>query len=168
MTPTSARVTRVPRLVPAPERPPAGPHATVTPAGPVAVTRGGRSVLQRRAALALTLIGLAMVPWVVYLHMGLPATAHASHWAWTWTGLDGLEGGGLLSTGLLLRRGDHRACLTAVVTAALLVADAWFDTMTAAPGADLAQAVVMAACAELPLAAACTLIAVRVLPRPGR
>ncbi len=37
--------------------------------------------------------------------------------------------------------------------------DAWFDTVTAAPGEELAAAVAMALCAELPLAAVCTALA---------
>ncbi|ATY11612.1 hypothetical protein CU254_14945 [Amycolatopsis sp. AA4] len=124
-------------------------------------------LLLRRTATVLTVLGLAMVPWLVFLHTELPATAQAAHWAWTWTGLDSLEALGLLSTGLLLKRGDRRACLTSAATAALLVVDAWFDTMTAAPGADFTMAVLMAVLAELPLAAACAVLATRAFPRPG-
>ncbi|MDH6113703.1 hypothetical protein P3T36_007225 [Kitasatospora sp. MAP12-15] len=119
----------------------------------------------RRVATALTVLGLAMIPWLFVLHTGLPATAQASHWAWTWTGLDTLEAIGLLSTGLLLRRGDQRACLTAAATSTLLLIDAWFDTMTATPGTDLLTAELMAAFVELPLAAACATLAIRTFPR---
>ncbi|UKD51218.1 MULTISPECIES: hypothetical protein [Amycolatopsis] len=122
----------------------------------------------RRVATVLTVLGLAMIPWLVYLHTELPATAQASHWAWTWTGLDSFEALGLLSTGLLLRCGDRRACLSSAATSALLLADAWFDTMTAAPGPDFTLAVLMAVFAELPLAAACAVLATRAFPRPGR
>ncbi|MFE5591940.1 hypothetical protein [Streptomyces sp. NPDC056549] len=122
----------------------------------------------RRAATVLTVLGLAMIPWLVFLHTGLPATAQDSQWAWTWTGLDGFEALGLLSTGLLLRRGDYRACLTSAATSALLLVDAWFDTMTAAPGSDFKLAVLMAVFAELPLAVACAVLATRTFPRPGR
>ncbi|MFF5235370.1 hypothetical protein [Dactylosporangium sp. NPDC000521] len=75
-------------------------------------------LLLRRAARVLTVLGLAMIPWLVFLHNGLPATAQALHWAWTWTGLDSFEALGLLCTGLLLRRGDCRACLTSAATSA--------------------------------------------------
>ncbi|MFJ9153140.1 hypothetical protein ACIRP7_34930 [Streptomyces sp. NPDC102270] len=114
------------------------------------------------------MLGLVMIPWLVFLNTGLPATAQASHWAWTWTGLDSFEALGLLSTGLLLRRGDCRACLTSAATSALLLIDAWFDTMTAAPGSDFRLAVLMAVFAELPLAVACAVLATRTFPRPGR
>ena len=133
------------------------PDAVAAPAIP----RGG-------AATVLIVLGLAMVPWLVVLHTCLPGTAESAHWAWAWTGLDSLEAAGLLGTGLLLRRGDLRACLTAAATATLLLVDAWFDTMTAAPGADLTSAVLMAVCAELPLAGACAVLATRTFPRLGR
>ncbi|MFC9646023.1 hypothetical protein ACFTZF_47360 [Streptomyces mirabilis] len=67
-----------------------------------------------------------------------------------------------------LRRNPRR-CLTATATAALLVVDAWFDVTTSRPGPELATAVVMAVCAELPMAAAvCTVLAVRALPSRTR
>ncbi|MEU8870589.1 hypothetical protein AB0D24_05375 [Streptomyces javensis] len=74
-------------------------------------------------------------------------------------GLDALEALGPLSTAALRRRGDGRHRLTAAATGALLVVDAWFDTVTAASGGELAAAVAMALCAELPLAAVCTALA---------
>ncbi|MGW5048864.1 hypothetical protein [Streptomyces griseoluteus] len=136
-----------------------------TLAGSVTARRGVPPVAPRWVGPVLLGLGLAMIPWVVYLHTSLPATAEAPHWAWAWTGLDVLEALGLGATGLLLRRGDARASLTAMAASALLVVDAWFDTMTAAPGADLASAVAMALCAEIPLAAACALLAWRGFPR---
>ncbi|WP_328537500.1 hypothetical protein [Streptomyces sp. NBC_00344] len=137
-----------------------------SPSGPATNSRRGASpVVPRWVGPLFAGLGLAMIPWVVYLHTSLAATAHASHWAWTWTGLDALEALGLVSTGLLLRRWDARMSLTAMATSALLVVDAWFDTMTAAPGADLLSAIAMAVCAELPLAAACALVAWRGFPR---
>ncbi|WP_234532777.1 hypothetical protein [Streptomyces shenzhenensis] len=135
---------------------------------PKAAAASALPLLLRRAATVLTVLGLAMIPWLVFLYTGLPATAQASHWAWTWTGLDSFEALGLLSTGLLLRRGDCRACLTSAATSTLLLVDAWFDTMTAAPGPDFKLAVLMAVFVELPLAVACAVLATRTFPRPGR
>ncbi|WP_371641802.1 hypothetical protein [Streptomyces mirabilis] len=67
----------------------------------------------------------------------------------------------------MLRRNPRR-CLTATATAALLVVDAWFDVTASQPGPELATAVVMAVCAELPMAALCTVPAVRALPSRTR
>ncbi|MDJ0344612.1 hypothetical protein QMK19_27130 [Streptomyces sp. H10-C2] len=109
----------------------------------------------------LVALGLAMIPWLFVLATSLPATAQASHWSTAWVGLDALEAIGLIGTGLLLRRRDARRGPAAAATAMLLVVDAWFDVTTAAPGADIASAIGMAVCAELPLAALCVVLAVR-------
>ncbi|MFD4542930.1 hypothetical protein [Streptomyces bauhiniae] len=129
--------------------------------------RGVPPVAPRWAAAVLLGLGLAMIPWMVYLHTSLPATAYAPNWAWTWTGLDALEAVMLASTGVLLRRRDIRASLTATAASALLVVDAWFDTMTAAPGADRILAVAMAMGAEIPLAVVCAVLAWRGVARLG-
>lgn len=85
----------------------------------------------------------------------MPSTALVGDWNAAWVGLDALEALGLLSTAVLRRRGDDRHRLTAAATGALLVVDAWWDTVTAAPGGEPASAVAMAVCAELPPAALC-------------
>ncbi|NUP38912.1 MAG: hypothetical protein HOY76_18325, partial [Streptomyces sp.] len=53
-------------------------------------------------------------------------------------------------------------------TCALLVVDAWFDTVTAAPGAELVAALAMAVGAELPLAALCAVLALKRAPGTRR
>ncbi|MEU9468049.1 hypothetical protein AB0D78_15590 [Streptomyces avermitilis] len=68
---------------------------------------------------------------------------------------------GLITTGLLAVHGHHLHAFTATATATLLVVDAWFDTMTAAPGGNQLPAVAMAFGAELPLAVMCVVLAVR-------
>ncbi|MEU5923256.1 hypothetical protein [Streptomyces antimycoticus] len=82
------------------------------------------------------------------------ATGTSRGWAWTPS-----KRWGCSPTAALRRRGDDRHRLTAAATGALLVVDAWFDTVTAAPGGELAAAVAMALGAELPLAAVCTALA---------
>ncbi|MHC3475033.1 hypothetical protein ACYF6T_41035 [Streptomyces sp. 7R007] len=106
-----------------------------------------------------------MVPWLVFLAQSLPTTTRVRHWSTAWVGLDALEAIGLAATGRLLLRQDPRCSLTATATAALLVADAWFDVTTSAAGAEFATAVAMALGLELPMATACTAVALRSLPR---
>ncbi|MFF0433727.1 hypothetical protein ACFYU9_16025 [Streptomyces sp. NPDC004327] len=125
-------------------------------------TAGGRAA--RWTGPVLIGLGLALIPWVVYLHVGMPATAQEARWAWTWTGLDALEALALIGTGRLLMRRDPRASLTATAVTALLVVDAWFDTMTASSGEDLVWAIVLAVVAELPLAVVCARLAWRGFP----
>lgn len=125
---------------------------------------GGRRPTKLGAALALA--GLAMIPWVFYLSATLPASARDAHWSLAWVGLDSSEALALLATGCFLLRRDNRCVLTAVATAVLLLADAWFDVTSAPPGPDLATAILMAVLAEIPLALLCALLAARVLRTP--
>jgi hypothetical protein len=118
-------------------------------------------------APALSLAGLAMIPWLAALGWFLPGTATVPHWNLAWVGLDGLEAVGLFTTGRLIRRGDRRYTVTATLTGTALLIDAWFDMLTAASRGDLLAAVLMACIAELPLSALCFLLALRV-SRPAR
>jgi phosphoribosylamine---glycine ligase len=144
-----------PRARPARRARPEGPGARI-PAGPV-------------RALAGTMIaaGLGLLPWMVYLAVSLPASPRAWHWPAAWVGLDALEAAGLAATGILLRRGDARYCLTAAATSALLITDAWFDVTTAPPGPGAAESAAMALLAELPTAAVCAVLAWRGLASHG-
>jgi hypothetical protein len=117
-----------------------------------------------RLGVALIGSGLALVPWLFVLATGLPSTVAAAHWPAAWAGFDGLEALGLITTGVLVRRGDHRRCLPAAVTATLLVVDAWFDVVTAASGAERTAALAMAGCLELPLAFVCSVVAALTFP----
>ena len=115
----------------------------------------------RRAAYGLIGCGSVVFGWAFVLCVTLPARTTAQHWSAVWAGLDAMEALGFVATGvLLLRRGRHR-CTAAAATSALLVVDVWFDTMTAAPGAGLALALLMAGGLELPLAGVCAAIAWR-------
>ncbi|MEV7045664.1 hypothetical protein [Amycolatopsis sp. NPDC051061] len=115
---------------------------------------------------AFVLAGLAMIPWVCYLSATLPASARDAHWSLAWVGLDSCEALALFATGRFLLRRDDRCVLTAVGTAVLLLVDAWFDVTSAAPGPDLATAIVMAVFVEIPIALVCAVLAARVLRTP--
>ena len=93
------------------------------------------------------------------LGVTLPGTVSARHWSTAWIGLDVLETTGLAITGWLVLRRDARVAMTASATAALLVADAWFDMATARPQLDYLEAMLLALVIELPLAAACVVLA---------
>lgn len=133
------------------------PGAVLPSAGP-----GPRpsSVLLRRARLVALAVGGFLLPWCALLGATLPYTARVQNWSLAWVGLDAAEGAAALATAVLLARADVRAGLTAAAGGALLLADAWFDVCTSAPGLGHVIAVAEAMIAELPLAGAAFWLAV--------
>jgi hypothetical protein len=119
----------------------------------------------RWLARALVVAGLGMIPWLVLLATQLPASTVAAHWSTAWVGLDSMETIGLLATGALLLRRDHRCCLAATVTGTLIFVDAWFDVTTSAPGLAQLAAIVMAAFIELPVSLLCAGLALHLAQR---
>jgi hypothetical protein len=137
---------------------------TTAEAGPAAgpADRPATSWLGRGILLA----GLGMIPWVFILASTLPSTTRAEHWPAAWTGIDGMEAAGLITTGVALIRSHRWLCLPAAVTSALLVVDAWFDITTSAPGPAATVAIALAIFPELPMAGLCAVLAVRNAPVP--
>jgi len=126
------------------------------------VTESG-FVRMRRVRLVLmagAIVGL--IPWIVYLSITLPDSYIANNWTATWVGFDILLLLFMASTAVLglLRR--QLLILAAFTTGVLLVCDAWFDVMTAAP-ADRWLSVLTATLGELPLAAVLITGALRIL-----
>jgi hypothetical protein len=119
-----------------------------------------RAFLLRRARLVALTVGGFLLPWCALLGVTLPATTRVPHWALAWVGLDAAEGVAALATAALLARADVRAALTATAGGTLLLADAWFDVCTSAPGLDHAVAAAEAIFVELPLAGAAFWLAV--------
>jgi hypothetical protein len=118
-----------------------------------------RRLAGRGRGMLLAGCGAVLLPWVIVLAISLPARYGAAHWAAAWAGLDTLEATGLITTGLLALRGDRLLPPAAAATATVLVVDAWFDVTTSATRGDFRVALLMALCAELPLAALCTRLA---------
>lgn len=144
-----------------------GPRVGRPPLGGIAADQGWRPrTALRRLGFVFAAAGLVTVPWVFYLGASLPIAAEDAHWALGWVGLDSCEALALFATGLLLLRADNRCALTATATAVLLLIDAWFDITSAPPGSELATAIVMAVCAEVPIAVACAALALRLIRRP--
>ena len=102
----------------------------------------------------------ALLPWMVMLGVSLPATESAHHWSLAWIGLDVMETAALAVTGLLVLRRDARVGMTASAAAAFLMADAWFDIVTAQATEDVLQAAMLAVFVELPLVGLCVALAV--------
>lgn len=126
---------------------------------------GAREIVRGRREPEVRLLAgcaVALVPWIAVLAVTLPARAVARNWSLAWSGFDVLLAALLAGTAWLRRRGDVRVGALAGASAAMLLADAWFDTSTSAKGWDSAVAVCCAVFVELPLAVVCARIALRV------
>ena len=120
-------------------------------------SRPSRRVVPGVAAL-VTGSGVILLPWIAYLAVTLPPTVSARHWPLAWVGLDTAMAFGLAATGWLAVRRDRRVALAAASTGGVLLADAWFDVCTSAPGRPLAFALIDM-CIELGEAVACMILA---------
>jgi len=98
---------------------------------------------------------LALAPWIVWVFVSLPSQEVANHWEVAWGGFDVALGAFLAATGISLARRSAASATLASMTAGLLLADAWFDTMTSRGTGKLVLALVEAFCVELPLALVC-------------
>jgi hypothetical protein len=117
----------------------------------------------RRVRLAMMSAGTAaLIPWTIYLALTLPDRYVTYGWTATWVGFDVLLLMFMVATALLglLRR--QLVMMAAFTTGVLLICDAWFDVMTAAPG-DVWFSVCTAGLVELPLAVLMITGALRIL-----
>jgi len=107
----------------------------------------------RRLRLGLMIGGsVGLIPWIVLLSIKLPNSYMARNWAAAWVGFDVLLVALMALTAILGWQRRQLLILSASATGVLLICDAWFDIMTAAPE-DIAVSVTTAVCGELPLAA---------------
>jgi hypothetical protein len=108
-----------------------------------------------------TTVGLAMLPWTIWLSTSLKPHHETEHWDIAWSGFDaGLAVAFLLTATAAWRRSTWvGAC--AAATGTLLVTDAWFDIVLESHADEIRNALYLAALAELPIAAACFWIAHR-------
>lgn len=106
-------------------------------------------------------VATALIPWTVYLALTLPLHQVISHYRGVWVGYDIVLIVVLGRIGWFASRRDPRVVLTGTAGATLLVADAWFDVMTAATSVGRLGAILDAVLLELPGAVLCALLARR-------
>ncbi len=107
-------------------------------------------------------LGAVLLLWDISLAITLPTQNLNRHYGLSWVGFDALLAFALFRTGWLASKHRTQVELPAVVTANLLLVDAWFDVTSSAPGRQFWQAVLLAIVVELPLAALCLAIALKV------
>ena len=113
------------------------------------------TVIPRWVALLLTAVAAGLVVWTLYLTYALPARHVTDHWRIAWAGFDIGLALALTGTAVGVLREAQWVDATAAVAATLLITDAWFDTVLADAGHELAEAIVLAVLAEIPLALIC-------------
>ncbi|MCW2610870.1 MAG: hypothetical protein QOC93_2847 [Actinomycetota bacterium] len=143
-----------------PPTPPGPPPGESLLAGPASPERNPLTPPQGPRWIAPLFAGLGVLtlPWIVFLAFTLPHRATAHHYRLAWVGFDVVLMLALLSTAFLAWRGRRLVIVPAVVTATLLLVDAWFDVLTSG-GKQLLFSGALAVFVELPLAAVCVWIA---------
>jgi hypothetical protein len=107
---------------------------------------------RRRFLLVASLGSLVLVPWIAFLAATLPHRYEARHWTLAWVGFDVALVIGLAWTAWMAWRARPAVIFPALVSATLLVCDAWFDTTTA-QRSDVLVSALSAVLLELPMAA---------------
>jgi len=110
-------------------------------------------------------VGVLLVPWAFWLAYSLPSRHVSHHWDLAWAGFDVVLAAALLGTAFALLTGRAVGRSFAAATGALLLADAWFDIVTAGTARDRWLAVAFALVGEIPIAIVCFVLA---RPEPRR
>jgi hypothetical protein len=117
----------------------------------------------RRIRLGLMIGGsIAMIPWLAYLSITLPANYVAHNWPATWIGFDILLVAFMVATAVSGYFRRQVVMFAAFTSGVLLICDAWFDLMTAGPK-DVWVSVITALGIEVPLAILMIRGAVRIM-----
>jgi hypothetical protein len=109
---------------------------------------------RRRRWTLLLLSGSAafLVPWSVYLAATLPQSHRAHAWAVAWVGFDVALVASFAATAWFGWRSRQVVITALVVTATLLVCDAWFDLTLSWGSREEAASIFTAVVAEMPIA----------------
>jgi hypothetical protein len=106
-----------------------------------------------------TIVGF--LPWIVYLGLTLPEQVRAQHYDIAWLGFDCALWTILAVLAWATLRRHAATGPVAAVASMMLIIDAWFDIFTSsASHGEMALAITLALCGELPLAILCAWVAV--------
>ena len=111
--------------------------------------------------MVFTVVGLALLPWTIWLTSSLQPNHETTHWDLAWSGFDTALALMFLLTALAAWRRSPWVGIAAGATGTLLVTDAWFDIVLESHANEVRLAILLALVAELPVAAVCFWIAYR-------
>jgi len=106
---------------------------------------------------------LALIPWTLIYISQLPDRHTAKHWSLAWVGFDLALCAALGTTAWSALRERALLIVGLIVSATLLVCDAWFDVATSLDTSDEDMTLVTALAIELPLAIYFSVLAYRYL-----
>jgi hypothetical protein len=158
--PRSSRQAPAPTL---PQRPRSYLSWRPIPAAPEASTPHANRWIARFLAACC----LGLVPWTIGLAFSLPRSYLTHNWPLAWVGFDVILLGCLGTTAWALWRRRLMAIPASLITAALLLCDAWFDVVTAHGGRCLLLSVATALLAEIPVALLLGVTSIRLLYASG-
>ena len=121
-------------------------HRKDGPTGP-----GGR-VEGRHTVELLAVSALGLVPWTVVLGLTLPSDYRVHAWSTAWVGFDVMLLAAMAATAVLGMRRRRTVVIPALVTAVLLVCDAWFDIALDVGTPGMWTSAALAVFVELPMA----------------
>ncbi|HVB51559.1 MAG TPA: hypothetical protein VND89_07505 [Acidimicrobiales bacterium] len=122
--------------------------------------RSAPGTIRDRVLTALITGAVLEIVWTVYLGGHLPRHYIVHHWDLAWVGLDVAEIVALLGAAWAAWRRRAVLILFSIVSATLLLVDAWFD-VTTANRASFAESFVVAVFVEVPSAALLLWVAYR-------
>lgn len=105
--------------------------------------RSSKVYLPKWAAILYASLALLMVPWIFLLAQNLPTRHLVHHWDAVWVGFDVVMILMLGITVYFVVKKRVWVVLSATTLATLFIVDAWFDILTAKPGIDQIQAVIL-------------------------
>lgn len=107
---------------------------------------------RRKLLLLATAAAAGLVPWIISLAATLPNRHGAYAWRAAWVGFDVALAAAFAATAWFGWRGRQIVIISLIVTATLLLCDAWFDIALSWGGAGQAGSIVSAVVVEIPLA----------------
>jgi len=107
---------------------------------------------RRPLLILLGVCAAALLPWIAYLLVVLPDDHASRQWRTTWVGFDLALVVSFATAAWLGWRRRREVGAVLIVTATLLVCDAWFDITLGWGYGDWWQSVLMAGAVEVPLA----------------
>jgi hypothetical protein len=119
------------------------------------------ATLRTTVVVVFAAIGLALLPWTLWLSESLSPHHETDRWDLAWSGFDSGLAVLFLATAFAAYRRSPWVGACAAATGALLVTDAWFDIVLESHADELRFSILLALVAELPMAAICFWIAYR-------